>query len=163
MKTIFCQLNLCMFSISLMIMAMSYCKKDSSALTMELCVFCVKPLTLTWVISFQKVCLGDESTWYIWNTICLENNWLTDRLYVEAGQHISFHCMHQDLQVSTGIHNYIVINPSWDEFKLRKMKIYVHFQSFLNIEMAQVVGTLPHGRQGPIYPILSLSLFLMIL
>ena len=125
-------------------------QKDSSALTME---FCIKPLIQTWVISFQKVCLGDESTWFIWNTICLENNWVTDRLYVEAGQHISFDCMHQDLQGSTGIHNCIIINPSCDEFKLRKIKkIYVHFQSFLNIEMAQVVGTLPHEDKDPFIP-----------
>ena len=61
--------------------------------------------------------------WYRWNTICLENNWLTDRLYVEAGQHISFDYMQQDLKGSTGIHNYIVINhPSWDEFKLEQLQ-----------------------------------------
>ena len=61
--------------------------------------------------------------WYRWNTICLENNWLTDRLYVEAGQHISFDYMQQDLQGSTGIHNYIVINhPNWHEFKLEQLE-----------------------------------------
>ena len=34
----------------------------------------------------------------------------------------------------------------------KNKKIYLHFQSFLNTEMAEVVETLPCERQGPIYP-----------
>ena len=46
-----------------------------------------------------------------------------------------------------------VVNTWGAEFYLeKKKKINLHFLSFLDTEMAQVVGIIPRGRQGPVYP-----------
>ena len=43
------------------------------------------------------------------------------------------------------------INSHPAKFIFEDMKIYLHFLSFLNMEMAQVFEILARGRRGPTY------------
>ena len=49
------------------------------------------------------------------------------------------------------------INSCHDEFILGNIKMNLHFLSFLNTEMGQVVEILPHGRQRPVYPAVDIT------
>ena len=130
-----------MFSVLLMTLCLMPKRFNSIANILDLRVFALGHYDMI-SHAFLKFCLVDENTWYIWNTICLENNWVMDRLYVETGQPRSFNCMHQDQQASTGIPKCIIMKYCHDEFNLWKIKVYFHFSSLHNTEMARVVGTL---------------------
>ena len=53
------------------------------------------------------------------------------------------------------------VNHCHAELCLENMKLYLHFVSLLNIEMAQVIEIFPCERQGPVYPAKSISWLLM--
>ena len=53
------------------------------------------------------------------------------------------------------------INPLRAKFFWGNINIYLHFMSFLHIDLTQVLKTLPQVREGPTYSIESISWLLM--
>ena len=53
------------------------------------------------------------------------------------------------------------VNSLRAKFFRGNINIYLHFVSLIHIDMTQVLKILPRVREGPIYPILSISWLLM--
>ena len=51
----------------------------------------------------------------------------------------------------SSINDYQTFNPLRAKFLKGNRNIYLHFMSFLQIDMTQEIEILPQGRQGPTY------------
>ena len=85
------------------------------------------------------------------------NRWLG---VVQATSHYLNQCWPKSMMVY-GITRSQCVNPLHAKFFRRNKNIYLHFMSFLHIDMTQVVEILPQVRQGPTYSTESVSWVLM--
>ena len=112
-------------------------RRNSSAFSMELRLY-----SITFEATIISMCWGDIWHWAIGGHKSvmkrIGNSWTSENYVTVATQNI---------------HLSQIVNPLRAKFFRGNINIYLHFVSFLHIDLTQVLKILPQVREGPTYSI----------